>query len=179
MENHNEHSEKYLVGIFDGESEVMHAVEEVRHAGVKIHEVYTPFPIHGLDIALGYKRSRLPRAAFMFGFLGTCTALTMMTWMMGFDWPMIIGGKDTIPLPNFVPVTFELTVLFAALGMVFTFLVTNDLYPGKTPKMFDIRSTDDKFVMAVALDENSISQQDITDLLRRNGAVEVNEKQFD
>ncbi|MCU0367896.1 MAG: DUF3341 domain-containing protein, partial [Cyclobacteriaceae bacterium] len=77
-------SEKFLVGIFDDEDVLLHAVEEIRAKGVKIHEVFTPFPVHGLDEVLGYKRSRLPIAAFMFGMTGTILALVMQIWMLGF-----------------------------------------------------------------------------------------------
>lgn len=115
--------EKFLVGIFDDEDILLQGVGGIREKGVKIHEVYTPFPVHGLDEVLGYKRSRLPIAAFLFGLTGTGLALTMQIWMLGFDWPMIIGGKNFVSLPPFIPVTFELTVLLSALGMVATFLL--------------------------------------------------------
>jgi hypothetical protein len=179
MENHSEISEKYLVGVFGAEDVLMSAVKKVKNAGVKIHEVFTPYPIHNLDVILGYKRSRLPRAAFLFGATGTITALSLMTYMLTLDWPMIIGGKDHWPGPDFIPVSFELTVLFSALGMVFTFLVTNDLYPGKKAKTFDVRSTDDKFVMAVNLEKNNLTEDQIRLILQDAGAEEVNEKQFD
>ncbi|MBC8109935.1 MAG: DUF3341 domain-containing protein [Verrucomicrobia bacterium] len=175
---HTEHSEKYLVGIFDDDEVLMSAVKKIREAGIKIHEVFCPYPVHNLDVALGYKRSRLPKAAFMFGFLGTCTALAMMIFMMGIDWQMIVGGKDYLPFPNFVPVSFELTVLFAALGMVGTFLLSNDLYPGKNARMFDVRSTDDKFAMAIPF-ENNLSTEEVIRIVKESGAIEVNEKQFD
>ncbi len=177
MVNHIE-NEKYLVGVFEDEDILMKAVRNLKSSGVNIHEVYSPYPIHGLDIALGYKKSRLPKAAFLFGATGTTLALTMMTYMLTLDWPVIVGGKDHWPLPNFIPITFELTVLLSALGMVGTFLLSNDLYPGKNPKMFDIRSTDDKFIMAVDLSSNSMSADDISNVLKENGAAEVNEKQF-
>lgn len=166
----------FLVGIFDDEDVVLSAVSKARANGVKIHEVYTPFPIHGLDEALGYKRSRLPRAAFAFGLTGTVSALTMMTWMMGIDWPMIIGGKEFVALPDFVPVTFELTVLFSALGMVATFFTVSNMWPGKKPLLFDPRSTDDKFVMAIDQGKNKLSSDEITSILKNAGAVEVNTK---
>ena len=106
----------FLVGIFDDEELVLDGVDKVRQSGVKIHEVFSPFPVHGLDEVLGYKRTRLPIAAFMFGMTGTALALLMQIWMLGFDWPMIIGGKNFASLPPFIPVTFELTVLLASLG---------------------------------------------------------------
>jgi hypothetical protein len=171
-------SEHYLVGIFDDEDILLHGVEGIREKGVKIHEVYTPFPVHGLDEVLGYKRSRLPIAAFLFGLTGTSLALTMQIWMLGFDWPMIIGGKNFVSLPPFIPVTFELTVLLAALGMVATFFIVSDMKPYKKPRTFDLRSTDDKHVMAIDLASNKLSKDDISRILKDNGASEVNEKNF-
>jgi hypothetical protein len=171
-------SEKFLVGIYEDEDVLLHAVENVREKGVKIHEVYSPFPVHGLDEALGYKRSRLPIAAFFFGMTGTLLALTMQIWMLGFDWPMIIGGKNFISLPPFIPVTFELTVLLSALGMVGTFMIVSDMKPYKWPRQFDLRSTDDKHVLAVDLSTNKLSKDEISQILKDNGASEVNEKNF-
>jgi Protein of unknown function (DUF3341) len=170
----------FLVGIFDDEDAVISGVTTVRKSGVKINEVYSPFPVHGLDEVLGYKRSRLPIAAFLFGMAGTATALVMQIWMLGYDWPMIIGGKNFASLPPFIPVTFELTVLFSALGMVGTFMIVSDLKPYKWPRQFDIRSTEDKHVMAIDLALNKgKTKTEITSILKAAGASEVNEKNFD
>jgi hypothetical protein len=170
----------FIVGIFDNEEVLLDGIKNVRDNGVKIHEVYSPFPVHGIDDALGYKRTRLPIAAFLFGLTGTSLALTMQIWMLGFDWPMIIGGKNFASLPPFIPVTFELTVLLAALGMVATFMITNDLKPYKWPRQFDLRSTDDKHVMAIDLAKNaSLTKAALSDLLKKAGASEVNEKTFE
>src|SRR5690606_33941394 len=116
----------FLVGVFDDDELVLNGVQKVRANGVKIHEVYSPFPVHGLDEQLGYKRTRLPVVAFLFGLTGTILALTMQIWMLGVDWKMIIGGKDYVAFPDFIPVTFELTVLLASLGMVGTFLIISN-----------------------------------------------------
>ncbi|MDN5211129.1 DUF3341 domain-containing protein [Fulvivirgaceae bacterium BMA12] len=174
-----ESGKNYLVGIYDDEDVMLNAVKQVRESGVKIHEVFTPFPVHGLEDALGYRRSRLPIAAFLFGLTGTTLALTMMFYMMGFDWPMNIGGKDFAPLPTFIPVTFEMTVLLSAFGMVGTFFVVSNLKPYGKPKIFDIRSTDDKHVMAIDLAKNHLSSEEITGILNQSGASEVNTKNFD
>ncbi len=174
-----EGNEKYLVGIYSDEDKVLKSVNDIRSTGVKIHEVYSPFPIHGIDEALGYRRSRLPIAAFMFGALGTTLALTMQFWMLGIDWPMIIGGKNFTSLPPFIPITFELTVLLSALGMVGTFLIVSDLKPYKKPRHFDIRVTDDKHVIAIDLGKNVISKEEIKKMLQKGGAEEVNEKTFE
>ncbi len=169
----------FLVGIYNDEDLLMGGVKKIRDAGVKIHEVYTPYPVHGLEHALGYKRTRLPIAAFLFGLLGTSLALTMQFWMMGVDWPMIIGGKDFAALPPFIPVTFELTVLLSALGMVGTFFVVSDLKPYKQPRIFDIRSTDDRHVLTVDLAKNKLSKEEIRKIIQSADAEEVNEKDFE
>ena len=173
-------NKNFLVGVFNDEDVLLDAVSKIRATGVKIHEVYSPFPVHGLDEALGYKRSRLPIAAFLFGMTGTSLALLMQIWMLGYDWPMIIGGKNYASLPPFIPVTFELTVLLAALGMVGTFMIVSDMKPYGMPRQFDVRSTDDKHVMAIDVDVNSAKSRDeITRILRDAGASEVNTKTFE
>ena len=170
---------KYLVGVYDDDEVILHAVPQLRKAGVKINEVYSPFAIHGMDDALGHPRTRIGIAAFMFGVVGCVCALTLLIWTMGIDWPMIVGGKDPISIPNYIPITFELTVLFTAFGMVTTFFITNGLSPNKaTPDMFDPRSTDNKFVMAIELKNNRLSEAEIAQYLRDSGAEEVNIKQF-
>jgi hypothetical protein len=173
-------NKNFLVGVFEDEDVLLNAVKKVRTGGVRIHEVYSPFPVHGLDEALGYKKTRLPIAAFMFGITGTGLALLMQIWMLGYDWPMIIGGKNFASLPPFIPVTFEFTVLLSALGMVATFLIVSDMKPYGWPRQFDIRSTDDKHVMAIDIVLNKgKSKDEITRLLKEAGASEVNTKTFE
>jgi len=174
-----ESGKNFVLGVYDDEDVLLKAVSEVRDNGVKIHEVYSPFPVHGLEFALGYKRTRMPIAAFMFGALGLTLAITMQTWMLGVDWPMIIGGKNFVSLPPFVPVSFELTVLLSALGMVATFMIVSNLKPYSKPRIFDLRATDDKHIMAVDLDKNNMSKDEINKVLNASGATEVNDKQFD
>jgi hypothetical protein len=170
----------FLVGVFDDEDAVLDGIRKVRDTGLKIHDVFSPFPVHGIDTALGLKKSRLPIAAFLFGLTGTSLALLMQIWMLGYDWPMIIGGKNFVSLPPFIPITFELTVLLSALGMVATFMISSDLKPYNWPRQFDIRSTDDKHVMAIDLGLNKgKSKDEIARILKDAGASEVNEKSFE
>jgi hypothetical protein len=175
-----ERDKNFILGVYDDEDVLLEAVTKVRSSGVKIHEVYSPFPVHGLDEALGYKRSRLPIAAFLFGLLGTTLALVMQFYMMKWDWPMIIGGKNYASLPTFIPVTFEMTVLLAAFGMVGVFMVSSNLKPWGQPRIFDIRITDDKHVMAIDIANNGSFDNDaISDVLKSSGATEVNKKSFE
>lgn len=175
-----ERDKNFILGVYDDEDVLLHAVSEVRTSGVKIHEVYTPYPVHGLEDVLGYTRSRLPIAAFLFGLLGTTLALTMQLYMMHFDWPMIIGGKDHAAIPDFIPVTFELTVLLAAFGMVGVFMISSNLKPWAQPRIFDLRSTDDKHIMAIDIANNtSLEVVKIQEILKSSGATEVNNKSFE
>lgn len=168
-------TKKYILGLFRDEVPLLHAVHELRKEGNKIHEVYTPFPVHGLDEALGYKRSRLPRAGFLFGCLGGTLGLSMQAWMLGVDWPMNIGGKPALAWVDFVPVTFELTVLITALGMVATYLVASEFIPGNEPKIPDPRISSDVFCIAIPAEDASSS---VGSHLRELGA-EVQEKEVE
>ena len=165
---------KFLLGVFDDEDVLVDAVTAARSQGIRIYECYTPFPVHGLGHALGYKRSKLPVAAFMFGALGLGLALLMQFYMMKIDWPMIIGGKNYASI-TFIPVSFELTVLLSALGMVGVFMVISDLRPYGKAKVFDLRATDDKHIMAIDLSKNSIALDEMKSILNEAGAIEVNE----
>ncbi|WP_194974165.1 DUF3341 domain-containing protein [Aquiflexum lacus] len=175
-----ERDKNFILGVYEDEDVLMNAVSKIRKAGVKIHEVYSPFPVHGLDEVLGYNRSKLPIAAFIFGLLGTILALTMQFYMMKFDWPMIIGGKDFAAFPSFIPVTFEMTVLLSAFGMVGVFLVSSNLKPWGQPKIFDLRITDDKHVIAIDLAVNAnFGEEMLSDVLKSADASEINKKSFE
>jgi hypothetical protein len=153
---------KFVVATFDDEKVLFPAVKSARKNGLKIHDVYTPFPVHGLDQAMGLRDTSLHTAGFIYGITGTTTALTFMSWVFTKDWPINFGGKPFWSLPAFIPITFELTVLFAAVGMVLTFCYISQLAPFVKKHHFDLRATDDLFVMAIdatGKDENEIAKQ--------------------
>lgn len=170
-------NKKYILGVYDDEDVLLHAIEKIRAAGTKIYTVFSPYPVHGIDDALGIERSRLPIAAFLYGLTGLTFALWMQIYMLGFDWPMIIGGKPHIALPAFIPVSFELTVFFTGHGLVLTFLIVCGLYPRWKTPVLDVRSTDDKFIMAIEVKEGVTDFEKVNTLLRDNGAIEVNQKE--
>ncbi len=165
----------FLLGKFRNPNYLMDAVQELQSEGYPIYDVYTPFPVHGLDRLIGVKRSRLTVAAFFFGMTGTITALAMMAYMLVMDWPMDIGGKPNWPGPAIAPVTFELSVLFSAFGMVFSFFGVSKMYPGKKPILMDERVTDD--VLVVAIDMKEVENREKAEsILKKHEAHEVVDK---
>lgn len=163
---------KFVVGLYDDEKVLFPAVKRVRKAGFKIHDVYTPFPMHGLDTAMGLRETSLHTAGFIYGITGTTIALSFMGWVFTTSWPLNIGGKPSFPMPAFIPVTFEFTVLCAAVGMVLTFCYLCQLAPFVKKHHFHPRATDDKFVMVIECTGPS-SEADATALLKESGAHEV------
>ena len=163
---------KFIVSNFYDEAVLFPAVKKVRRAGYKIHDVYTPFPIHGLDKEMGLRDTSLHVAGFIYGITGTATALGFITWALSVDWPMNFGGKPFFSLPAWIPIIFELTVLFASIGMVLTFCWLCQMAPFVKKDHFSLRSTDDTFVMAVECTDKTNEQEAIA-FLNSIGAKEV------
>ena len=171
-------SNKLVYGIYDDEEVLLTAVKEIRSKDIDIKEVYSPFPIHGLDHALGLKRTRLAIAAFFYGAVGCIFAFAMTYYIMIIDWPMNIGGKPSfayyLNMPAFVPILFEMTVFFAAHLMVITYFFRSKLFPGQTASNPDVRTTDDKFLMEIESDND----KSISDLMKKTGASEITVKEL-
>jgi hypothetical protein len=164
---------KFVVGCFDDEAVLFPAVKKVRTSGYKIHDVYTPMAIHGLDKALGLRETSLHTAGFIYGITGTTTALSGMGYVFTYDWPLNFGGKPHFSLPAWIPITFELTVLFAAVGMVLTFCYLCQLAPFVKKHHFHPRATDDLFVMVIECTAKT-NEADVKAYLQSIGAIEVN-----
>ncbi len=151
-------SKKVFHVMYDDDDTLLHACEHLVSKGLLVKEVYSPFPVHGLDPIIGIKRTRLAIASFMYASTGTALALLGMWYFMIYDWPMNIGGKPSFSLwenlPAFVPVTFEFSVLCGAHGMVLTYLLRNGTLPGMPATNPDPRTTDDKFVVEITTDQN-------------------------
>lgn len=151
-----------LFGLYDDEEKLLEAVKAANADHLTIDEVYTPFPVHGLDPLLGLEESRLHQAGFIFGSIGCLFGFGFMTWVFTRDWPIIFGGKPYWSVPAFIPITFELTVLFAAVGMVTVFYIICGLGPGAEPRRLHDRITDDKF--CIAFDATDLSGDEIDGL---------------
>lgn len=168
---------KVLYGLYGDDEILLSAVSEANKRHLDIMDVFTPFPVHGLDPLLGLEESRLHQAGFIYGALGTLTAFLGMSWIFTRDWPIIFGGKPYWSVPAFIPITFELTVLFASVGMVVTFYTICGLRPGVTNPTLDDRISDDKF--CVAFDTTNSSETEIEELkgyFSETGVEEVNTK---
>ncbi len=161
----------FLLAIYDCEEKLLKSAEKARDKNVEMYDVYTPFPVHGLDDAMGIKRSFLPYITFIAGVGGLTLALGLQIWTSAFSWPTIIGGKPFISLPAFIPITFELTVLFAAHTTVLAFLVYNKLFPGKKAVIMHEEQTCNKFVIAIEKEKANID--DLSSLFKEHGAIEV------
>jgi len=149
--------------------------------GVKVAEVFSPFPVHGIDPIIGIKETRLGIMSFLYGLTGLALALLGMWYIMISDWPMNIGGKPSFSfLENmlaFVPIGFEMTVLFAAHAMCITYFLANKTIPGMPAENPDPRTTDDRFVMELRLSDNSkFTEKELEAMLMETGIVELDQK---
>jgi len=172
-------SHKYLLGLYDDEVPLLNAVKKIREAGYVIHDVLTPFPVHGLDDAMGIKETRLHTAGFIYGAIGTSIALFGMSWVTNIAWPVNIGGKPNWPIPAFVPILFELTVLCAAVGMTVTFYLRNRFSIFKDPEIIHPRITDDRFAVVFDMDKlKGGDQNHLINILRASGTVEIIDREM-
>jgi len=163
---------KFVVACYNDEKVLFPAVKKVRQAGYKMHDVYTPFAVHGLDHAMGLRETSLHTAGFVYALAGTTTAVTFISWIFTRDWPPNIGGKPHFALPAWIPITFELTVLFSAVGMVLTFCYLCQMSPFVKKHVFHPRATDDYFVLVLEVTEKT-NESDAINFLKSSGAVEV------
>lgn len=151
-------AEKFIHAVYDDDDKLIDAIKNLNENKIIIEEVFTPFPVHGLDHLLDLKPTRLAIAAFIYGCIGLTFGLLMINYIMIVDWPQNIGGKPSFSLlenlPAFVPVIFELTVFFAAHLMVITFYLRSRLWPFKKAENPIPETTDDKFLIQIPVFRN-------------------------
>ncbi len=162
-----------VYGHFTDELDLLKAVGELQDKGINIADVRTPFPVHGLDTVLKFRRSNLPKVAFIGGVIGGSLGLLFQVWVTTVAWPLNIGGKPYLSLPSFIPVTFEMTVLFAAFSMGIIFLMRSKLGPGSIPDILDEGVTDDHFQIILSEENNKFSDAELAEALAATGALDI------
>lgn len=167
---------RVMVGVFGDERDVMRATRTVRSRGLRIVDVYAPYAVHGLDQAMGLPPSRLPWVCFALGLAGAASKVWFEYWTTSVDWPVNVGGKPWDSLPAFVPITFEVMVLFAGLSTVFAFFLVSRLYPGRKTVIANKGTTNDRFAIVIEEADAAFDPQVVQLLLEEHGAIEVFER---
>jgi hypothetical protein len=169
-------SGRVMVGIFQDVDDVLSVTREVRKRGYTILDIYAPYPVHGLDKAMGLQPSRLPWVCFLLGLLGAAAKVWFEYWTTASDWPLNVGGKPWNSLPAFVPITFEVMVLFAGVSTVIAFFMVSRLYPGRRGGALIPGVTDDRFALVLDETDAAFEPGEVRRLLAQHGAVDVIER---
>lgn len=167
-----------LIATFENVSDLMHAAEQVRDAGYKFWDCITPFPVHGLDKAMGVKRSHVPRFSLAGGITGFCTGMSMIWFMNAFDYPLIVGGKPYFSPMFAFPVSYELTILFTAFATIGGMFILNRLPMHYHPVLkYDKihRGMDDLFFIVVESRDPRFNAAGTRTLLEKAGGKEITE----
>jgi hypothetical protein len=172
-------SRTFKIGVFDDEGKFISTIRSLQEEKFQIFDVFTPYPVHEVFHLLK-RKSRLPTAAYFFGLFGIASTLAFLYYTSVIDWPLVYGGKPFNSFPSFIVVTIVVTILTVTIASLALFSLRSKLFPGRDNTIFDLRATDDKFVIVV--DTNS---PDVTvgtragSLMTEQGAVEVVEKEYE
>lgn len=174
-------ADKVIYAMYDDDDVLKDGAKKLVSKGVKVTEVFSPFPIHGIDPIIGIENTRLGIMAFIYGLTGLTLATLGMRYFMIVDWPMNIGGKPNFSylenILSFVPISFEFTVLCAAHGMAITYFLRNKTLPGMPAQNPDPRTTDDRFVIELRTSENSqFTAKELEAMIKDTGIVELDQK---
>ncbi len=170
--NNKKRNTRYTAVFFENEHDLKGSAAEARAKGFEVYDVFTPFPVHGIDKAVGLKPSRLTWIGFAAGVFGLGFALTLQVWTSAYDWALNVGGKPFNSFPLFIPVGFELTVLFAGLISIGVLFARNRLWIFSKKKIFDC-VTDDRFVLVIQQSDASFDAKRAGEIFRKYNAVEV------
>ena len=165
-----------LVGVFEREEDILQATDAARTSGLTILDVYTPYTVHGLDAAMALQPSRLPWVCFALGLVGASAKVGFEYWASWLDWPVNVGGKPWDSLPAFVPLTFEIMVLFAGVSTVMALFIVSRLFPGKKPQLISPRVTNDQFALVFEHTGGNVDIDEVHHLLKSYNAVGIEER---
>lgn len=165
-----------VLAAFKDDQEILEAARKVRLAGYSKFDAHTPFPVHGLDQAMGMRRSKLPMIIICGSATGLITAFLLQWWTGAVDYPLVIGGKPLYAQEFATPVMFELTILLSAFGAVFGMIAMNGLpmlyHPTFKSEMFK-RATDDRFFISIEAKDPQFDEAKTVDFLKSLGAEAV------
>jgi hypothetical protein len=167
---------RLLIGVFEREQDMMAAVIDSRARGLKVVDVYAPYAVHGLDKALGLPPSRIPWVCFALGLTGAALKVWFEIWTTAIDWPINVGGKPWNSLPAFVPVTFEVMVLFAGMSAVLAFLLIARLRPGKAAAVPVEGVTDNRFAVVLEKTDAAFDAHQVRQIFMQHHALDVLER---
>jgi hypothetical protein len=172
-------SKTFKIGVFDDEGKFISTIRSLQEEKFRIFDVFTPYPVHEVFHLLK-RKSRLPTAAYFFGLFGIVATLGFLYYTSVIDWPLVYGGKPFNSFPSFIVVTIVVTILTVTIASLALFSFRSKLFPGRDNTIFDLRATDDKFVIVV--DTNA---PDVTigvragNIMTEQGAVEVLDKEYE
>ncbi len=161
---------------FRNPKELVDAASSVKKSGYQDFDTYAPFPIHGMEKAMGLKKSPLGWIVLGGALTGMIGALALMIWVMGYEYPMNISGKPYINFPIYIPITFELTVLLAAFAATFGMLALNKL-PRLHNPLFNVerfsKASDDGFFVHIEASDDLFAEEKVKKLFQDNGATHI------
>ena len=168
----------YKIGVFDDEEKFLSSLVSLKKQDFLIHDVFTPYPVHEVFHLLK-RKSRLPTAAYFFGLFAIIATLAFLYYTSVIDWPIIYGGKPFNSFPSFIVVTIVITILTVTIASLALFSARSKLFPGRDNTIFDIRATDDKFVIVVyTSDTDNPETKNAANVMKEHGAIEVMNKEF-
>ena len=168
-------SSKGVLGHFYSPDEALAAAARVRDAEYSHFDILTPFPVHGMDQAMGLKRSWVPWATAALALTGIVAAQALMNWIMVIEWPMNFGGKPFWAWPSFIPITFELMVLFGAIGTAIIAIRAGkrDTIPQPPAMLIKTGATVDRFVVWISATDPRFDEQKVVAFVESIGALDV------
>jgi hypothetical protein len=169
----------YKIGVFEDEGKFITTIRSLQENKIQIFEVFTPYPVHEVFHLLK-RKSRLPTAAYFFGLFGIVATLAFLYYTSVIDWPVVYGGKPFNSFPSFIVVTIVITIFTVTIASLAAFSARSKLFPGRNNTIFDLRATDDKFVIVV---DTNFKDASIVgkagSIMEEHGAIEVFDKEFD
>lgn len=168
---------KGIAGIWDDEGQILKAARKTRESGFTKFDAISAYPIHGMEEACGIKRSWIPYVTFVAGLVGLTCGLLLTWWTSAVNWAVNVGGKPFFSLPAFIPIMFELTVLFAALSSVGALFYVCKI-PRIDPPIIDPDLSSHKFAIFIPFNDTGYDEARIEKMFKELGALEVKKTEY-